>query len=226
MTKFTLQMLFGGSARISVLHLERAIEAKGAFLLASNHISHFDPLILSAVLPWKIDWLAMAELFENRLLGGFLRKCDTFPADRFNADPKAVRTALGRLEMGRVVGIFPEGGLRTGPSSVLEGADIQPGTGSMAMMAGVPILPCVVIGADRLYDPKAWRRFRSVDVWIHFGELLYPNPDLPKGKARQELNQRLSEVLRDLYSEMKTTYQLRPEDLPTTAQRRKGKEKV
>lgn len=216
-------MLFSVIARTRVLHPEN-MAVKGPVLLASNHISHFDPPVLTRIFGRKIDWLAMAELFQHPVAAWYFRKVDAFPADRFNHDPLAVRTALKRLSMGRVVGIFPEGGLRSGPTSMLEGAEIQPGAASLAMMAGVPILPCALVGSDRFYDPKCLRRWRSVPLYVNFGQPLLPKPDLPKSKARQELSQRLGETIRSLYCELKTVFHLRPEDLPATAQRRKGRE--
>ena len=61
-----MKVLFGYVARVRVLRRENA-NHKGAFLLASNHISHFDPFILSSVVRRKIDWMAMAEFFPNPL---------------------------------------------------------------------------------------------------------------------------------------------------------------
>ena len=92
---------------------ERAT-APGAWVLASNHISHFDPLLITATLPRAIDWMAMADLFAGRLLGAWLRASDCFPVVRFKPDRAALRAAIVRLEAGRVVGMFPEGGLRDG----------------------------------------------------------------------------------------------------------------
>ena len=166
----------------------------------------------------------MGELFETAIGRFVFGGMDTIPADRFNNDPQAVRTAIKRLKMGRIVGIFPEGGLRAGPTSVLEGAEMKGGAGALAMMGEVPILPCVILGTDRLYDPKCWRRFQSATIWINFGKMLHSNPDIPKSQARKELNERLSVTLRELYAEAREGFHLSEADLPTTAQRRKGRE--
>ncbi len=102
----SMKLLFGYVARVRVLRRENA-NHKGAFLLASNHISHFDPFILSSVVRRKIDWMAMAEFFPNPLFGSFLRAVDAFPADRHRADRKTIRTAIERLKQGRIVGVWP-----------------------------------------------------------------------------------------------------------------------
>src|ERR1700719_5274022 len=104
-----LKLLFGSVARVQVLRSENANRAHG-FLLAANHISHFDPFIISSVVRRKIDWMAMAEFFPLPLLGFLLRAVDAFPADRDRADHTTIRTAIERLKDGRIVGIFPEGG--------------------------------------------------------------------------------------------------------------------
>src|SRR6266513_6179673 len=121
----SMKLLFGYSSRIYVVgcqHINRA----GGFLLASNHISHFDPLIISSVVRRKIDWMAMAEFFPIPVLGFLLRAVDALPADRYRADRKTIRTAIQRLKQGRIIGLFPEGGIRDGTRSLLEGAPLRP----------------------------------------------------------------------------------------------------
>ena len=125
---------------------------RGAWILAANHISHFDPLLITATVPRKIDWMAMADLFRGRLLGAWLRASDCFPVVRFKPDRAALRTAIVRLEAGHAVGMFPEGGLRDGAASVLGGAPLLRGIRAVAQMAHAPLVPCVILGSDRLYQ--------------------------------------------------------------------------
>ena len=109
----SMKLLFGCVARVHVVRGENA-NHNGGFLLAANHISHFDPFIISSVVPRKIDWMAMAEFFPLPLLGFLLRAVDAFPADRNRADRATIRSAIERLKNGRIVGLFPEGGIRNG----------------------------------------------------------------------------------------------------------------
>src|SRR5436190_1007644 len=145
-----MKLLFGYSSRIYVIGRENA-ERVGGFLLASNHISHFDPLIISSVVRRKIDWMAMAEFFPMPIVGPFLRAVDAFPAERDRADRKTILTAIERLRKDRIVGVFPEGGIRDGANSLLQGARLRAGASTLAHIAGVPIVPCVILGTDRLY---------------------------------------------------------------------------
>src|SRR6187455_2769995 len=142
--KFLVRFVFGCVARIHVIGRENARCADG-FLLASNHISHFDPFLISLSVRRKIDWMTMAEFFRPPPLGFLLRSVDAFPAERDRADLKTIRTAINRLKRGRVVGLFPEGGIRDGANSLLEGAPLRPGASTLAQIAGVPILPCVIL---------------------------------------------------------------------------------
>src|SRR6202165_2117697 len=186
-----MKLLFGYSSRLRVIGRENVNRA-GGFLLASNHISHFDPFIISSVVRRKIDWMAMAEFFLLALLGFLLRAVDAFPANRDRADHTTIRTAIERLKDGRIVGIFPEGGIRDGARSLLEGAPLRPGASTLAHIAGVPILPCVIVGSDRLYAKRRWLPLRRTPVWVAFADPIPPFPDLEKSDARERLDRELA----------------------------------
>src|SRR5260370_38293972 len=132
-----MNLLFGCVARVRVLRRKNA-NRDGAFLLAANHISPFDPPIIVTVVRRKIDWMAMTELFPRPLVGFILRAGDAFPADRYRAKRGTIRPALGRLKCGRIVGLFPEGGIRDGVDSVLEAAPFRPGATAFAHIAPSP----------------------------------------------------------------------------------------
>src|SRR5438094_1990432 len=141
--KLLVKCVFGCVARIHVIGRQNANRA-GGFLLASNHISHFDPFLISlAVVRRKIDWMTMAEFFRPPALGFFLRSIDAFPAERDRADLKTIRAAIDRLKTGCIVGIFPEGGIRDGARSLLAVAPLRPGAATLAQIADVPIVPDV-----------------------------------------------------------------------------------
>src|SRR6266576_1558404 len=180
-----MKSLFACVARVHVVRSENA-NHDGAFLLAANHISHFDPFIISSVVRRKIDWMAMAEFFPLPLLGVLLRAVDAFPANRDRADRATIRSAIERLKNGRIIGLFPEGGIRDGARSVLECAPLRPGASTLAHIAGVPILPCVIVGSDRLYSTKRWLPASGgrTPIWIAFGNPISHFPELAKSEAR------------------------------------------
>ncbi|HZR79138.1 MAG TPA: 1-acyl-sn-glycerol-3-phosphate acyltransferase [Chthoniobacterales bacterium] len=214
-----MRLLFGYSSRVHVIGREH-VERDGGFLLASNHISHFDPLIISAIAPRKIDWMAMAEFFPLPIVGLFLRAVDAFPADRDRADRKTIRTAINRLKAGRIVGVFPEGGIRDGARSLLEGAPLRAGASTLAHMAGVPIVPCVILGTDRLYAKRSWLPLRRTPVWIGFGQAISNFPELEKSAARARIERELISAFQKIYAELRETFQLTAEDLPHSPRER------
>ena len=209
----SMKLLFGYSSRIYVVDCEH-INRAGGFLLASNHISHFDPPIISSVARRKIDWMAMAEFFPIPGLGHFLRAVDAFPAARDRADRKTIRSAIERLKDGRIVGVFPEGGIRDGARSLLGGAPLRPGASTLAHMAGVPIVPCVILGSDRLYAKRNWLPLRRTPVWIAFGQAISHFPELEKSVARARIEQELADGFQRLYAELRRKFQLTRDDLP------------
>jgi len=208
-----MKLLFGYSARIYVVGWEHANRA-GGFLLASNHISHFDPFIISSVVRRKIDWMAMAEFFPVPVIGLFLRAVDAFPAARDRADRKTIRTAIERLKNGRIVGVFPEGGIRDGAGSLLQGAPVRAGASTLAHMAGVPIVPCVILGSDRLYAKRSWLPLRRTPVWIAFGQPISHFPELDKSAARERIERELNGAFQRLYADLREKFQLTSDDLP------------
>src|ERR1700676_4952967 len=209
----TMKALFGCVGQVRVLHAENANQ-NGGFILVVNHISHFDPFIISSVVRRKIDWMAMAEFFPLSVVGSLLRAVDAFPADRDRADRTTIRTAMERLKDGRIVGIFPEGGIRDGERSVLEGAPLRPGASALAHIAGVPVLPCVIVGSDRLYARKSWLPLRRTPIWIAFGDPIRPFPDLEKSAARARIERELAAAFKALYASLRETFSLTTDDLP------------
>ena len=217
--KLLVRTLFGCVARVRVVGGEN-MNRSGGFLLAANHISHFDPFLISLAVRRKIDWMAMAEFFRLPIVGLALRAVDAFQAERDRADRETIRTAIERLKDGRIVGLFPEGGIRDGVHSLLEGAPLRPGASTLAHMAGVPILPCVILGTDRFYSTKGWLPLRRTPVWIAFGKPISHSSDLEKFRARERIESELAEAFKSLYAELRQTFQLTADDLPHPPQER------
>jgi 1-acyl-sn-glycerol-3-phosphate acyltransferase len=208
-----MKALFGCVARVHVLGGTQVNRA-GGFLLAANHISHFDPFIISGVVRRKIDWMAMAEFFPWPIVGFFLRAVDAFPAARDRADRATIRTAIERLKDSRIIGVFPEGGIRAGARSLLEGAPLRPGASTLAHIAGVPLVPCVILGSDRLYDLKRWLPLRRTPVWIAFGNAVPCCAELEKTAARARIEREVTSAFQNLYAELRERFNLAADDLP------------
>jgi 1-acyl-sn-glycerol-3-phosphate acyltransferase len=220
--KLLVRFVFGCVARIRVIGREHGNRA-GGFLLASNHISHFDPFLIGLAVRRKIDWMTMAEFFRAPLLGVCLHSIDAFPAERDRADLKTIRTAIERLKNGRVVGIFPEGGIRDGARSLLEGAALRRGAATLSQIAGVPIVPCVILGSDRFYSKSQWLPFRRTSVWIAFGKPISHFPELQKSQVRKRIESEVAAAFKNLYVELRERFRLTTDDLPRSPQERMSK---
>ena len=218
--RYLVRILFFPVCRV---HLARfgALRLRGGFILASNHISHFDPPLIGAWFARYIDWMAMEELFRSRFSAALMHGLCAFPVRRDGTDRRAVREALARLEIGRAVGLFPEGGIRAGPQSILEGAPMWPGVCALSVRSGKPIVPCVILGTDRLYHPGNWLPYKRVSVWIGVGEPLFPEETSRQADAREALQKELSRAFINLKDRLREQYHLEPCDFPKTPQARK-----
>lgn len=197
----------------SVVRHYAPLPEKG-FILATNHISHFDPTLISRACPRRIDWIAIRELFHGPVLSWLFRSFNVIPVDRHGADRTALRHASRRLAAGRTIGIFPEGGIRDGAASILNGAPAKGGAAVLAALAGVPIVPGVIIGSDRIYNKRRWLPWDRATVWIGFGSPIAPPPSLSREEQRRYIDEALSSAFPALQARMKEDFQLSDLDLP------------
>ncbi len=107
-----LRVLFGPLVtflcRVKFIN-KKNIPEKGAYILASNHISGMDPLYMIIGQRRQIFFMAKAELFDNKLLGGFLRSMGCFPIARGRSDISSIKHFEQILQNENLMGIFIEG---------------------------------------------------------------------------------------------------------------------
>jgi len=187
---------------------------RGGYILACSHISHLDPFCLSAFLPRKIGWMARIEFYQHPWAARLMRLAHAFPVNRRGVPVRAIREALQRLERREVVGVFAEGEIQTGAASVLRGGPLKRGAAFLAQRSGCPVLPCVVLGTEKLNGMDPWLPARRGRVWIGCGEFLEPVAGMPRRAARIELTAQIEVALRRLYAEMRTEFALRDSVLP------------
>ncbi|MDB5354352.1 MAG: putative acyltransferase [Phycisphaerales bacterium] len=190
-----------------VLHRDRA-RRKGAYLLAATHFSPYDVACLIKQTPRVLDFVSIVEAFRNPLAAWFLSKMGAFPLDRWKPDSPTVRTVLERLRRGRVVALFPEGHIRTEETSVLVGGSLKSGIARIAKMAGVPIIPCVVVGTRAYHRAAAWVPRRRVRYGVIYGEPITVTED-PTGPEKSAFEERLRQTYQELFAELKATMRAR-----------------
>ena len=125
----------------------------GAVILASNHLSFADSLVIPIVAPRKVHFLAKSDYFRGGGVKGTLQKAwfegmGMLPVDR--DDPKAalgsLDTALEVLGRGEAFGLYPEG-TRSRDGRLYRG---RTGVAHLALTAGVPIVPVGLTGTEKL----------------------------------------------------------------------------
>ena len=216
-TRFT----FFCTMNLRVLRVEIA-NRPGPYVLACTHLSNLEPFLIGTAMRRKIDFMSRAEFYQYRLLAWGLYALDAFKVIRQGVPVSAIRTALDRLRRGRIVGIFPEGGVSRGRNSVCLGGPIKPGAAMIACRARVPIVPCVVLGTHELNRVGPWLPFKRAHGWIAFGEPI-PPPDPGTSRASRkaaytELGRRVQAAMQDLYAELCSTYGLKDQAGETYAE--------
>jgi 1-acyl-sn-glycerol-3-phosphate acyltransferase len=145
----------------------------GGAVLAMNHISYLDfALIGTAALPMKryVRFMAKKELFDNKFAGPLLRGMHHISVDRSNGSASLV-AALRALKDGEIIGIFPEGTI----SVSFEIKELKSGAVRLAQGAGVPVIPTIIWGSQRLWTKKVKRNLaqRNIPISVSFGEPIY-----------------------------------------------------
>ncbi len=118
------------------------IPKEGAFILAPNHKSNFDPLAVGAVCHRQLGIMAKAELFKFKPFGAILRKLGAFPIQRGKGDIGAIKAAFEILRGGNALMMFPQGKrYKDGTQGKL-----RTGVTVIAHKMKVPVIPVYIDG--------------------------------------------------------------------------------
>ncbi len=188
---------------------EEHVPASGGAVVAMNHIGYLDfALVGYAFRPKKryIRFMAKREVFDKAGLGSVLRGMKHIAVDR-EAGSDSYRAAVTALRSGELVGVFPEATI----SQSFELKHFKSGAVRMAQEAGVPVLPAVVWGSQRVLTknrPKDLRR--GTEIRVVLGEPYTPAGD--PTAATEELKSRMQALL----VEARSTYGGQPRDSADT----------
>lgn len=147
----------------------------GAAIIAANHESNLDPILLNTHLRRPLSYVAKSELFEVPFLSFLLWSVGAFPVHQGAGDVAAVRRCIRRLEQGHLLNIYPEGA-RTHDGQI---GPMERGIALIDRRAHVPVIPAAIIGT---YEAWPWDRSypTSGPVRIQFGpamELAHKSAD-------------------------------------------------
>ena len=136
---------------------------KPPYIIAPNHTSEIDPVVLSAVLPFRPTYLAARYLERFPVLFAILRRFDPVFVRRGLSDIGSIKACLQRLARGEILVVFPEGRVvqqeELGP--------MHPGAAFLAIRAGVPLIPVALIGLAQMWPLGArWPRRSRIAVQI------------------------------------------------------------
>lgn len=193
------------------------IPQTGGFIVASNHLSFLDSVIIQSMLPRQVRFFAKADYWtqkglKGKIMRGFFDSVGSIPVER--GDHSASVTALKQLvdfvESGDGVGIYPEG-TRSRDGRLYRG---RTGVGWLALTAGVPVIPVGLIDTDKLQPPGKNiilpRKFE-----IRVGEPIHVEQLGPKHglQMRRKTTDQIMEQIAELTGQERVEeYNKRPDD--------------
>ncbi len=185
-------------AALGLRFVDRGFESiprQGGGVLAINHVSYFDFIFAGRSadpIGRYVRFMAKDVVFRHPVAGPLMRGMKHIPVDR-EAGSDAYAAAVQALRDGELVGVFPEG--TTSRSYTIKA--FKTGAVRMAAEAGVPLIPVVTWGGQRLYTkgrkPTLRKRGRVISVTV--GEPLHPGPDDDVTEVTQQLRTVMSALL-------------------------------
>lgn len=176
-----LQVLFG----LQVEGVEK-IPKEGPVILASNHMSLVDPVVMGVACPRVVSYMSRDDVFKYPILRWLLPRLYVIPVSRGAGDLGAIKAAIRALKSGMAFGIFPEG--RRSRTGFIE--PFKTGAAAIALRTGALIVPAAIIGSDKAWPVGKGPRLRR-PIRVVFGDPIA----LPPGKTD---HQTLEEVTRQL----------------------------
>jgi 1-acyl-sn-glycerol-3-phosphate acyltransferase len=182
---FGARTLARSLTRVRVEGDASAIPRAGPVILAANHISNADAVIIGSWLTPKlgrrIHWLGKKEMFEWPIVGWMARNGGVVPVDRGGADVEAFRLAQRVLEAGHVLMVFPEG--TRSPTGELQVP--KDGLAMLALRTGATIVPIGVSNTDRVWKKGSLLPRPGGHATMRIGQPFRLADVLPEGLDRK-----------------------------------------
>lgn len=189
-TRFILFLFFKIFFHLKIFGREN-FPRSGPFIVAPNHASFLDPMIVGIGAPQKLDYLARDTLFRFKAFAKILYLVNVSPIKRGTGDINAFKTALNRLSQRKGILIFPEG-TRSKDGSLQEP---KSGIGFLQRASGASIVPCYVEGSMEAW-PRHSKFPRCRPVAVYFGKPLTLRLEKFSGGKREYYEYVAREVMR------------------------------
>ncbi len=166
------------------------IPQSGALILAANHCSYVDPVIIGVAAGRELWYLAKAELFPLPLLGKLIHRLHAMPVDRSRGDRSAFLAWTKTLQAGNPVLIFPEGTRNKRPGFLRPRA----GVGMLVYRTQAPVIPVYISGTVNI-----WKTMVGLErLQVRFGEPIFHSSKQLPDRRRDAYNFITQEVMHHL----------------------------
>lgn len=165
------------------------VPREGPLIVAMNHASFMDPLMIGAFIPRHVTMMGKVELFRKPIFGLLVRLYGAFPVRRGEGDLQAVRRSLEVLQAGGALLLAPEG-TRSKDGTLQRGKE---GTALMALRTDATIVPVAIWGPKHLWKNLA--RLRRTKTEMVVGEPFRLESPTPRPR-REELRELTDEIMR------------------------------
>ena len=199
---FARRLMRAANIEVTVIGAEN-IPAESGAMLAGNHTGYADFILLGTG-PYLhgerlVRFMAKKSVFDVPVLGWLLKLMKHVPVDRAHGGA-SIAPAVQMLREGNLVGIFPEATI----SRSFELANFKTGAARIAHQAGVPLVPCVMWGSQRIWTKDLPKHFRDVPVIVRYGEPVHLTGDAEADTA--ELKRQMQLLLDASRSEYASLY--------------------
>ena len=166
------------------------IPKKGGFILAANHVSYLDPVVLGVACPRSLNFMAKDTLFSIPYLSSWLKGVGVIPVKRDAADLSALKTAIKNAKTGMGLALFPEGTRRTKDNAFI---NPEPGVGFLAAKLSLPVVPAFISGTYEAF-PRGTRSIKLRKVSVKFGKQIL----IERGKPYHQIAEMIMASIKQL----------------------------
>jgi 1-acyl-sn-glycerol-3-phosphate acyltransferase len=187
--RLLIHLLMSLLARVEIHGIEK-LPARGGYIIVANHVGRLEvPLIYHLFNRPDIILLVAEKYGKYAIVRWLVKKLDAIWVDRFNADFRALRQTIERLQRGQVLVIAPEG-TRSPQGVLLPG---RPGASYLAAKTGLPVIPVAVTGSEDAVVIARLRRLKRARVVVRVGDAFTIPP--VAGRQREAILQQHTEEI-------------------------------